>query len=371
MRRFAGSEGQNTLLILGSVTLLVWACDDALGPAPSRWRWLATVPAYFADVRGLTATAAGVYAVAELITAGGTKNVILFYDGGAFYEEYELPYRPGTAALMDIKFSKPESKFGKGFGWAVGGRWDTSDGGSGVKPIILVKKENSWDELNLGGTGLGWINKVFPVDGDTAWLLSYNGMHIGGALYKYDKGAVRKYALSPFVLAAYAPEIDTLYVYRRTGEKTNDLFITSDGGETWVKEQVLFPLPPGYSREDIRCIAACGEDVFFVSDLSGTGGCIHRRSGPAGRGRYELSFLSNWAPNFTNINDLAANVGKTILAVGDKTSAFYDGSTWLREEPPYPITFTRVTPCPGGAGGFFAVGHNEVLPNRTELLFHP
>jgi hypothetical protein len=266
---------------------------------------------------------------------------------------------------MDIKFAR-------GVGWAVGGRWVFTDGGSDTEPIIIVKKKGVWEEMQLPGSGLGWINKVFPINADDVWLLAADfRSEIGGTLFKYEAGAVREFPEFRFVLAAYAPEADILYVLKSRGTGKEELFITEDRGDTWVKESISLPLPGGYKNEGVKRIYAVNDQVFFVSDLEGTGNCIHERFGPPGDGVCKLLYLSNWSPYFLNINDLSYSAGGTISAVGDKTSVFFDGAEWINEELPYPVIFKRITYCAGGAGGFFAAGNNEAIPDRPELLFHP
>ncbi|MEE8640604.1 MAG: hypothetical protein V3T41_09370 [bacterium] len=88
-----------------------------------------------------------------------------------------------------------------------------------------------------------------------------------------------------------------------------------------------------------------------------------KRTGPPGKGVYELAFL---APRL-GFMDAASDADGRVAAVGPGTSVLYDGEDWRIEELPYPIDLRQVLPAPGG--GFFALGYNKAVWRR-EILYH-
>ncbi len=352
-------------ILLFAITTFPFAlnCGAPVGPVSSGWTSLAVFPGGYCPVRAITSAGDGVYALCD-IRGTSPHHIIFKYDGSRFSVEYILPYKGTDAGLSDIKIT---GRYG-GEGWAAGGR-RIIEPYNEYFPILIYYDRTSWREIDASDwEDVGWLSGVFPAGKKECWLLDA-GNHeggLGGTLLKYDDGVITKYPNIGFVTAASAPASDLFYVLAAA---SNILYITADDGRTWFSEPLALPLLPGYEIEGSVCAAAAGDAVYFLSDMKGSGQAIYKRTGGANAGVYTLEYLSNWNPNFYRCGYLAISKDHRAMAVGADTSVYGDGERWVQEEFAYPTNFAALTP--GADIGFFAAAYNEVLPNRTELLYHP
>jgi hypothetical protein len=171
------------------------------------------------------------------------------------------------------------------------------------------------------------------------------------------------------VKVAIAVARDNGTIYTQAGSyRSPALAISVDGGASWVTESPDVPTL-GHKFEEWIPACAAGDELYLILRCQGVTPGIVRRSGPPGAGEYELEFLEVDDPEFGPINDVAM-AAERVAAVAESGAAIDEGRGWRREELPYKINLRHVTPAAGGYG-FWALGDNEYVMGRTEVLFHP
>jgi len=258
--------------------------------------------------------------------------------------------------------------------WAVGWReFEINDyAGWRLEPFLVKFDGVNWSEINVQSIlPPGELINVAPINGRSCWLIFRAGTfgNFGNnTLWLYDKGVLKEFPqITNIEVVTYDAETRT--TFGLASPNGGHIFVSGDGGASWVEEVAKLPTPwPNYRPDKVTALARAGVLYVATTDTDGTpfAGAIYRRSGPPGRGYYELLFSCPANANFGGIASIAADDRGRILAVGKWTSAYYDGSRWTLEELPDRNDFYDVTV---GNDGFYAVANDENW--NLEILYHP
>lgn len=350
-------------------------CGEPLGPAASGWVRYAVFPKDCWKVVGIAANfySGRVYAA----TGGKGDSAIWRYDGRDFREDYVVPYEWEEGWLTDIACA------GRTL-WAAGGK---NEGGRDSPYLIRNFSRSGWLEVPLATSRRGSISAVHPAGDLECWFTIDDGYvrvvnQRRGILARYNDGKVVDFADLGDVTCTVGAKaaggksgrnvvfaVEAVERGARIGDSS--VFVTDDGGASWLEERLDFRSPVGKEVETVRAECASGTDLYlFVDFLSGYNGIV-KRSGEAGRGEYELVFFATKGRNFTWLNDVAVRDGginhSSGLAVGRDTSVVYDGADWRLEEVPYPADIEHIAHAPDG--GFWASAH-DMISGRSELWYH-
>jgi hypothetical protein len=345
-------------------------CGEPLGPAPSGWVRYALFPKDCWKVVGL---AAGFYSgPLYAVTGGKGDSAIWRYDGRDFREDYVPPYEWDEGWLTDIACAASTL-------WAAGGK---NEGGRDSPYLIRNLRRSGWLEVPLATSRPGSISAVHPAGDFECWFTIYDGPvrvvnQRRGILARHNDGKVVDFADLGEVTCAVGAKRGGNVVFAvqavERGARIGDssVFVTGDGGASWLEERLDFPSPVGKEVETVRAECASGTDLYlFVDFLTGYNGIV-KRSGEPGRGEYELVFFATQGRNFTWLNDVAVRDGginhSSGVAVGRDTSVVYDGADWCLEEVPYPADVEHIAHA--FDGGFWASA-TDLITGRSELLYH-
>ena len=342
------------LYIILLALVLLQCGDNPLASLPNGWETVDNLPP--SVVRGVAQGPYGIYIIGMTPPGVETRDVIWKYDGYRLTEDFAVPNESGEGIFRDIAF------FGNK-GWAVG-QLSYTNGPIYHKPYMVYYDGTEWEEVNVGNENVGGFGTVFPINGESCWLNSYNPNVPGYyRLVKYTKG---DFDVLPGVRAviAYAREENLLYSF--SPDPTYDLLISADGAVTWAGEKISCPnFGYRFKRRGHPC--AVGPYLYIIvrSEQYGYGSGVVRRYGVPGEGEYEVQFYSNVGPNLYGLDYLAYDIYGRLLAVGPDTTVVYDGTNWYLEDLPPETTFVALAPA--RKGGFWAVGS---LYYGISLLYH-
>jgi len=261
-----------------------------------------------------------------------------------------------------------------GYGWAVGYReFVTANGDASRYEPLLIKYDGSkWREVEINGTVPEVVFRAAaPINPYSCWLLVSESPFGRGpkSLWKFERGYLVEYPSVVAQAVTYDGETGITYaLVLNAGVIETD--ISPDGGASWVTEKIKPETAwPTYEPDDVAAYANAGVLYVATSDVDGVpfAGAVFRRTGPPGAAYCELLFYSPGSGNFSGFEGgISADGHGRILAVGNHTSAFYDGVRWVREGLPSRNDFYDVTV---GRSGFYAVASDDHW--NLQILYHP
>jgi len=359
------------------------SCDGPVKPKDDKWVMIANFPISTTNVNGLSMYS-DLYAIAWRRDTRGAA--ILRFNAREFEVVYESPEHYEYAELADITFG------GKGGeGWAVGWKYDKR--GWGLLALKFDRRKAEWVEVNIDGYAGRCLSRVEPIAADECWFLLDDNYYSGdkdGILAKYRNGSLEVFKNFGKVTVVPGPVFNAgpiLYAVEFAGYEGHGeygyspgrgarVYLTTDGGASWVFENIPDGVVPGRSLRAATAAAFDGRHFYATVEFWDGARGILKRNGPPGKAEYDLVFLSYAGPYFQGINALAFKdpnsapfgISADGLAVGKETSILLDEGKVYLEELPYPLDLSCVERA--GGNGFFAVGKNLAL-NDSELLFHP
>lgn len=380
------SGGEKILIWFPAAFFLTVACNDApVSPEAPRWVSLGFFPlANNTDsvVHSIWAEKQNLWAVTyeEPGFSGTPKAKIILYTGNRFKVSYESPAGYEYAELADIAFD-PFS----GTGWAGGykeenGRW----------ALYMLKYDPEravWEEINAPGHS-GWaISRVMPINENECWVLlddSYQSGDRDGVLAKYARGkfeiinGLGRVTAVRFVTTGFKGTIYAVSCAREgSGEgEPPKVYISPDDGLSWFTEDLPPNAVPNNKIISARAGACFGSSFYLITEHEKGAWGVVKRSGPLGRGHYELIFLAFRGPYFYELKSIAFRSAASPphgfsadgVGVGINTTIIFDERNILVERLPYAINFAQVIPDAGN--GFFAAGQNTAF-GGVELFYHP
>jgi hypothetical protein len=273
---------------------------------------------------------------------------LVVFDGARFDVEFEISYEKGYFTTVN---------FGGGTAFLPVTYYKNPEG---TEAALFEKIEGKWKEVLKTGEYNNFY-AVQPVSYGTCWLIGDSGERYDEVL-KYERGRLKHFGIevSSGGFSAYSRESRTFYYFPT---REGFLLVTDNGGNTWREEAVK--VPGHYRLNRISHITGAPNALFllagvFVEDLEYQ--AILKRTGPAGEGNYELSYLGWVGPGVIRIDECAFRDADHGMAVGLGASLFYDAPCWFREplEP-----FSRLEGlAPDPLGGYWAL-------YRDTIVWHP
>lgn len=341
------------------VAVLTTFCGEPLESPEWGWSTVAVLPTHYSV--SCIATFPNPYSN-KLVLLGTTgkgpvsKTLILSFDGTRFKNEF---YYPPNVAENNVFVPAAIYSY-EGVVWA-----SPSIITYGEQDVLCRKDEYGWRTIEVPfGPGV-YAYSIMPLGREECLLICFNDKNDSDMLVLYKNGAFRLLEGKEFVSAIYR-DVKTgwLYSITTTHNKPVFLIISTDKGNTWIRELIDSPIIPGHEKNFYWLVAAHDGVAYLTNGYS-----IVKRTGPPGQGKYSLAFLSNTGPAFHRIDSLAVAEDGAVMAVGNETCVYGRGDAWVIERMPYSMSFKALTAA--SDHGFYAVAVNESFANRTELLYHP
>ncbi len=332
--------------------VLALSCGAPLGPVPFAWVKKAELPGGYSGPTIYGVGSRGVYCNAA---ADDGRDVLLVYDGTAFTESYALEQSEGIIN---------SGGFAGDYGFITLLRVS----GLETEPCLMEIRGGNWHEV-YRSSGHQSFQYPIPLGVDTCWLVA-NEKEPSDVyrITKYEKGELKVYGEtdqnSPVALSRAAG----LFYYFPRGADGKRLNITADGGATWREENIKVPVP--YEITRVRDIAASPQTLYVAVEVEVAGinspyYAILKRSGPAGEGIYDFSYVAWTGPGFLQLDALAFRADDDGVAVGTGASIYSDGRDWIREvvDPNFGFKYL----VPDERGGYWAMDRY----NEVDFLWHP
>jgi hypothetical protein len=327
----------------GGVAFLFCAlrCGEPLGPAPFGWENKATIPGDYSAFYPTALGPKGLYGIG--VTQAGYRRLVTF-DGSSFDVDYQTPTRDDF--ITGVSFVA-----GTGFMGVALRNYP-----EGHRATLLQVRDGEWAEI-LEIPEFEEFCILSAIDAKSCWLLSRrpNGRY---EIAKYEDGRLN--IIRPMVghyFAGYSAKTNTFYAFT---SEAGDMMISGDGGDSWCNEKMA--VPPGYKLAEITYVSASPEGLYITANVIAADlkyGAIIKRTGPAGEGVYELSYLGWVGPGVMRIDECAFRDADHGMAVGLGASLYYDAPDWVRE-PVDPLSQIRdLTPDP--LGGYWAIYEGAIV----------
>jgi len=335
--------------------LVTLSCGEPDGPVPFGWREEATLPAGYSGLSLYDAGPGGLYCRAN---APDDRNVVLVYDGSAFKEDFSIASDEGI--LGDVAFAGDA-------GFLTANKTENRR----MYACILRRDGSAWLEV-YRTLEYQYFTNPTPVNANCCWLVAH--AETGNRrVAKYENGALTSYGeTNGNYPLAYSPGLAILYnLYNADhgNEGPAVITLTADGGASWAREPIT--VPAAYKLGRVNDMGVTADALYLTAELDVAGletpyRAVIKRTGPAGQGIYELSYLSWVSPGVQDIDWLAFRDTDHGVAVGIGGSIYYDAPTWTRETTDPLFSFQLESPVADPAGGYWAAARDE----RT-LLRHP
>ena len=332
----------------GGVAVFVFlSCGEPLGPVAIGWEKKATVPREYSAFQLEAVGPKGLYSI--VTTEAGYQQLVTF-DGSHFSVDYRTP-------SPDDRINGVSFRGDTGFMGVARRTYPEGYNGS-----LLLYKNGRWEEVFASPEYEAM--SALTVDGGNSCLLlcTRKGESVVD-IARYSNGRLEVKGGLEYDFAGYSPKTHMLYTYNRFATERREIFVSGDAGATWHRE--VCELPPHYELKRVVGTAASPDALYLIAwvvaaDLEYF--AIIRRTGQAGEGVYEFSYLGWLGPGVRETFGCAFRDVDHGMAVGLGTSMFYDAPEWLRETVDPLQSFYDLLADP--RGGYWAI-------SRRDLVWHP